>query len=110
MKTRLCLPENQPKFIIHHYQKLYFMKPPRQTVPGNGQGPPLTPGDRWLNKEQVLALLYISDRTLQHWRTNRILPYSRIGNKLYYRLSDIGEIAGEPQGAGVRGTLELRLL
>ena len=68
------------------------MKPLRQTVPGNGQGPHLTPGDRWLNKKEVLGLLYISDRTLQHWRTNRILPYSRIGNKLYYRLSDIEKL------------------
>lgn len=47
------------------------------------------PLDRWLSKQEVLALLFISNRTLQHWRTGGTIPHSRIGNKIYYRYSDI---------------------
>ena len=45
------------------------MTPPKQTVrtPGTSQPPPLPPSDRWLVKKEVLAMLYISDRTLQKW-------------------------------------------
>jgi predicted site-specific integrase-resolvase len=50
---------------------------------------PLPPGDRWLLKEEVISMLYMSDRTLQRWRSEGIIPYSKIGNKIWYRLSDI---------------------
>jgi hypothetical protein len=52
---------------------------------------PLPPGDRWLLKEEVFSILYMSDRSLQRWRSEGIIPYSKIGNKIWYRLSDIVE-------------------
>jgi len=36
--------------------------------------------------------LHISARTLQTLRSNSTLPFSRIGNKLYYRKEDIQRI------------------
>ena len=67
------------------------MKPPKQTVrtPILDRYMPLPPGDRWLLKEEVISMLYMSDRTLQRWRSEGIIPYSKIGNKIWYRLSDI---------------------
>lgn len=43
----------------------------------------------WIDAQDVMQKLHISLRTLQTWRTNGILPYSRIQGKLYYRKSDI---------------------
>ena len=47
---------------------------------------------KWIGSGEVLGLLFISSRTLQRWRSMRILPYSRIGNKIYYRLADIEKL------------------
>ena len=57
----------------------------------------LKPGDEtsledWLDNQDVMQILHISPRTLQTLRSNGILPFSRIGNKLYYRRSDISRI------------------
>ena len=46
----------------------------------------------WLDNQDVMQMLHISPRTLQTLRSNGILPFSRIGNKLYYRRSDISQI------------------
>ena len=43
----------------------------------------------WLDNQDVMQALHVSSRTLQTLRSNGILPFSRIGNKLYYRRSDI---------------------
>jgi hypothetical protein len=45
--------------------------------------------EEWIDGQDVMHLLYISPRTLQTLRSNGILPFSRIGNKLYYKRSDI---------------------
>ena len=43
----------------------------------------------WIDGQIVMQTLHISPRTLQTLRTNGILPFSRIGNKIYYRKQDI---------------------
>ena len=52
------------------------MKPPNQAArtPGTNQPETLSPADRWLVQEDVLDMLCISDRTLQHWRSDGIIP------------------------------------
>ena len=49
----------------------------------------------WLDNQDVMQVLHISPRTLQTLRTNGILPFSRIGNKLYYRRQDIVKILSD---------------
>jgi hypothetical protein len=46
----------------------------------------------WVDNQDVMHTLHISPRTLQTLRSNGILPFSRIGNKLYYRKQDILKI------------------
>lgn len=48
--------------------------------------------EQWLDNQDVCMILKISKRTLQHYRDNRIIPYSRIGSKCYYKVSDIEKI------------------
>ena len=45
--------------------------------------------ESWIDGQVVMQTLHISPRTLQTLRTNGILPFSRIGNKIYYRKQDI---------------------
>lgn len=53
--------------------------------------------ENWLGNEDVCGLLQISKRTLQSYRDNGILPYSQIGRKCYYRVSDIENLIGQSQ-------------
>jgi hypothetical protein len=54
-------------------------------------------GGQWLNNREVCELLQISLRTLQSYRDNGILPYSQIGHKCYYRISDIEQFINKQQ-------------
>lgn len=42
-----------------------------------------------LDNSQLMKLLNVSIKTLQHWRDNGIIGFSQIGTKIYYRISDI---------------------
>jgi hypothetical protein len=46
----------------------------------------------WIDAQDVMQALHISPRTLQTLRSNGTLPFSRIGNKIYYRRQDIIKI------------------
>lgn len=43
----------------------------------------------WLPGSIVCDMLNISLRTLENWRTKKLIPYSKVENKCYYRRSDI---------------------
>lgn len=42
-----------------------------------------------IDNEEFMILMKISKRTAQYWRDNGMITYSKIGNKIYYRISDI---------------------
>jgi len=44
---------------------------------------------KWLTSDQVCQLLGISKRTLQNYRGNKIIPFSQISRKIYYKAEDI---------------------
>lgn len=48
--------------------------------------------EQWLGNDDVCGLLQISPRTLQSYRDNGILPFSQIGRKCYYRVSDVEQL------------------
>lgn len=53
--------------------------------------------EKWLSNEDVCSLLQISKRTLQSYRDTGILPYSQIGRKCYYRVSDMEQLICQSQ-------------
>jgi DNA-binding transcriptional MerR regulator len=55
----------------------------------------VTPLKDWLDNQEVMQALHISRRTLQTLRTNGTLPFSKIGNKIYYRQQDILKILSD---------------
>lgn len=49
----------------------------------------------WLDNQDVMLALHISPRTLQTLRSNGTLPFSRIGNKLFYLRRDIEQLLAD---------------
>ncbi|MFC2106909.1 helix-turn-helix domain-containing protein [Bacteroidota bacterium] len=43
----------------------------------------------WLDKKEVCKILRISERTLQKYRDNNVIPFTRIGNKIQYKTEDV---------------------
>lgn len=46
----------------------------------------------WLDNQEVLQTLHISPRTLQTYRDNGTLPFSKIEGKFYYKAADIEDL------------------
>ncbi|HMC85998.1 MAG TPA: helix-turn-helix domain-containing protein [Chitinophagaceae bacterium] len=47
------------------------------------------PEEIWIDKQEIMMRLHISNRTLQTWRSKGILPFARIRKKIYYKESDL---------------------
>ena len=45
--------------------------------------------DVFLDNQQFIILMNISKRTAQTWRDQNIIPFSMVGNKIYYQMKDI---------------------
>jgi len=50
------------------------------------------PMGKWLKSYQVKNLLKISAGTLQNLRVNGTIPFTRIGNIIYYKADDIAQL------------------
>ena len=48
--------------------------------------------DTWLDNQEVMELLKISPRTLQNFRDNKVVPFSKVGGKIYYKASDVEQL------------------
>ncbi|MBR6774296.1 MAG: helix-turn-helix domain-containing protein [Bacteroidales bacterium] len=49
----------------------------------------------WLDSQDVVHQLHISQRTLLKLRSDGTLPYSRINGKIYYRRQDIQKLLAD---------------
>lgn len=43
----------------------------------------------FLDSQQFIQLMNISKRTAQSWRDQSIIPFSMVGNKIYYKMKDV---------------------
>ena len=50
------------------------------------------PSDTYLDNQEFLLLMKISKRTAQTWRDEGKISFSQVGNKIYYKLSDVEEL------------------
>lgn len=46
----------------------------------------------WIDNSDVMTKFNISKKTLQNWRDDGILPYSKFGRRILYHKDDIGRI------------------
>lgn len=51
--------------------------------------------EKLLDNQDLAFMLKCSYRTLQRYRTNKILPFAKFGHKIYYRVPDIREFIKE---------------
>lgn len=54
----------------------------------NIQKSPALP-EHWLSNREVSELLGVTKRTLQRYRDGGVLPFSHIGGKIFYKVSDL---------------------
>ena len=69
-----------------------IIAPPHITHPPFNNSPL---NELWLDKYDVLIQMHISGRTLQIWRKEGILPYSKIRGKIYYLRQDIIDLLNQ---------------
>jgi hypothetical protein len=50
------------------------------------------PEDVFFDNQEFMSLMNISKRTAQEWRNNKIIKASQIGNKIYYKLTDVKKL------------------
>lgn len=48
--------------------------------------------DTWIDNQDVMQMLHISQRTLQTLRSNGTISFSKIRGKFYYKVSDIEKL------------------
>lgn len=48
--------------------------------------------DVFIDNHDFLKIMKISKRTAQSWRDQKLIAYSQIGHKIYYRFSDIEDL------------------
>ena len=48
--------------------------------------------DQWLDIQQVCRTLNISKRGFQNYRDSGLIPYSKIGGKIYVKASDLQQV------------------
>ena len=58
-------------------------------------GGKLDPEDVFFDNGEFMKLMNISKRTAQEWRNKKIIEFSQVGNKIYYRLSDIQKLLND---------------
>lgn len=52
-------------------------------------------GERYLTDKEAIALLKVSRRTLQEYRTERKIPFILFGGKVLYRETDIEKLLAD---------------
>jgi hypothetical protein len=50
------------------------------------------PKEKWLDNLELMQLLKVSKRTAQVYRDTGVISFSQVGNKIYYKLSDVEEL------------------
>ena len=50
------------------------------------------PSEIWITNEELMELLQLSRRTIQHFRDDNMIAFSIIGNRIYYRMTDVEDL------------------
>ena len=59
--------------------------------------------ETFLDNQEFLLLLKISKRTAQTWRDEGKISFSQVGNKIYYKLSDVEKLMQENYNKAFKG-------
>ena len=59
--------------------------------------------ETFLDNQEFLLLLKISKRTAQTWRDEGKISFSQVGNKIYYKLSEVEKLMQENYNKAFKG-------
>lgn len=83
---RLLTPENNMRMRAF-FSSLEDLSKRVEKIRDNSK--PSLDGERYYTDKELAVKLKVSRRSLQDYRNNGILPYTRIGGRILYRVSDI---------------------
>ncbi|WP_217930023.1 helix-turn-helix domain-containing protein [Bacteroides caecimuris] len=83
---RLLTPENDMR-VRSFFSSLESLSNRVEKIRDNNK--PSLDGERYYTDKELAVKLKVSRRSLQDYRNNGILPYTRIGGRILYRASDI---------------------
>ena len=83
---RLLTPENDMR-VRSVFSSLEDLSKRVEKIRDNNK--PSLDGERYYTDKELAVKLKVSRRSLQDYRNNGILPYTRIGGRILYRASDI---------------------
>jgi hypothetical protein len=55
----------------------------------------IDPDDVFFDNQEFMHLMNISKRTAQEWRNKKVIEFSQVGNKIYYKLIDIKKLLND---------------
>ena len=55
----------------------------------------IDPDDVFFDNGEFMKLMNISKRTAQEWRNKKIILFTQVGNKIYYKLSDVKKLLND---------------
>lgn len=53
------------------------------------------PNEVFIDNQEFMIMMKISKRTAQTWRDEGKVSFSQVGNKIYYKLSDVEELLNQ---------------
>jgi len=59
--------------------------------------------ETFLDNQEFLLLMKVSKRTAQSWRDDGKISFSQVGNKIYYKLSDVEKLMQEHYNKSFKG-------
>ena len=83
---RLLTPENDMR-VRSFFSSLESLSNRVEKIRNDNK--PSLDGERYYTDKELAVKLKVSRRSLQDYRNNGILPYTRIGGRILYRASDI---------------------
>lgn len=83
---RLLTPENDMR-VRSFFSSLENLSKRVEKIRNDNK--PSLDGERYYTDKELAVKLKVSRRSLQDYRNNGILPYTRIGGRILYRASDI---------------------
>jgi hypothetical protein len=54
--------------------------------------------EKFIDNQEFIIMLGISKRTARTWREKNLIPFSQVGYKFYYKLSDVQQLLSSNYG------------
>lgn len=79
MSQRIIIVHEEIEMILERLDKIEASVRIKQKIPEQ----------TFFDNQEFLQIMNISKRTAQTWRDSKLIAYSQVGSKIYYRMADI---------------------